>query len=118
MTNAEKFLKDGVSAENFVNNFVKYRICHKGIFSASTIFEFLREQSKPQLTEDERVILRNIDKQFIKIGRDKTNGIYFVFATFSTTEARYWANVFDDVFQFIKERRRIRNRGAVRKWVM
>lgn len=58
-----------------------------------------------ELTEDERVILRNIDKKFTKIGRVDL-GLYFIFCQIEK-EQKYFASVFDNVFQFIKERRRI-----------
>ena len=96
MTNAEKYLKDDVDIKKFINDFVKYRIYHKGIFSASTLLEFLQEQAKITLTENERVILRNINKE-ARIWREK--GKLWIYCE---------GNLFnEDIFQFIKERGRI-----------
>ena len=57
--------------------------------------------SAPTLTEDERVILRNI--MFLtKIGKDRTS-IYVA----TKENSIYRLGVFNHLFQFIKERRRI-----------
>ena len=57
--------------------------------------------SAPTLTEDERVILRNI-MFFTKIGKDRTS-IYVA----TKENSIYRLGVFNHLFQFIKERRRI-----------
>lgn len=111
MTNAEKFIGDEDLIDTFIDEFNEFACkqdwdleyhCLK-----ERLVEFFKQERTPTLTEDERVILRNINKQFIKIGRDDMNNIYFVFEETTGKEVKYYANVFDNVFQFIKERRRI-----------
>ena len=72
------------------------------------LIEHIDKIAKPTLAEDERVILRNIDKAFYKIGRAKTNkGLYLVY---TCQDEHQWFTAFNDnLFQFIKERRRILN---------
>lgn len=72
MTNADKYLKDGVSVEEFFkfwNNFIDY--IHENCidFNIDNFKTFLCKQVKPTLTEDEKVILRQLNKWFIVIGK-------------------------------------------------
>lgn len=108
MTNAQKFLKDGVDIENFTNSlcrFVENWELRNGIKN------FLKKEVKPTLTADERVILRNIPtKYWQKICRDN----YGVLEIRGESEEIdfHTDNIsdFDEynhLFQFIKERRRI-----------
>ena len=60
MTNAEKYLKDNVSVEEFINAIINSVTDIGGTYSLE---KWLNNETKPTLTEDERVILRNIDKQ-------------------------------------------------------
>jgi len=108
MTKAEKYLKDGVDVEEFIKDLHLFWWFHKYDFCEG-IRKFLKEQVTPTLTDDERIILKNIDTKFVKIGRDDENNIYFIFKEVTGKEIKYYANVFDNVFQFIKKRRRIRN---------
>ena len=67
---------------------------------------FFKEQVQPTLTEDERVILRNIDKDYItKIGKDEIGNIYFYWVNCKQKVPQPWLK--NNLFQFIKERRRI-----------
>lgn len=63
-----------------------------------------KKEATPELTEDERVILKHINKQFYYIER-------VCGALQLTNKERTWCDyellVDDEVFQFIKERRRI-----------
>jgi len=104
MTNAEKYLKDGVDIEEFALKLHRFMSGNEEAMWSykSAITTFLKEQIKPTLTEDERAILRNIDKKFYKIGRTDDNTIYFIFEEITGKEAKYYANVFDNIFQFIK----------------
>lgn len=118
MTNAEKYLKEGVSAEEFVKAVwgscynipeaegdKNYKNC---MMYGATIERWLNELTKPTLTEDERVILRNINKKFNRIERNKFG---FLILTENGCEkigeAMHTLNAFNHLFQFIKERRRI-----------
>ena len=106
MTNAEKFLKDGVDIENFANSLCEF----VGNFELRNgIKNFLNKEAKPTLTEDERVILRNIAKHndFEKIGRGKIGGLYVTCRINIPTVEKWGITFFDHLFQFIKERRRI-----------
>lgn len=61
MTNAEKYLKDGVDIEKLADEILKFnaetfereRTCFN-----DNLEKFFKQQAQPTLTEDERVILR------------------------------------------------------------
>lgn len=98
MTNTEKYLKDNVSVEEFLQAVIEH--CSKG--TKYSIETFLNEEAKPTLTEDERVILRNIDKHFYtKIFRNEC-----LFLRGKHTSDLVFTQ-YDHLFQFIKERGRI-----------
>lgn len=111
MTNAEKWLKDGVSEYDFTefvfNNGNIY--CEAGkedecYIEKLDLLHLLQQPVRPTLTEDERVILRSMNKN-ASIWREK---------------GKLWihceGNLFnEDTFQFVKERRRIRNKGVVER---
>lgn len=105
MTNSEKYLKDNIKVNDFANMCVYLTRYFDNKISMQKVADFFNEQAKPTLTEDERVILRNIDKSFIKIG--KYDNTLMVFCTDGTHEEVYILK--DNLFQFIKERRRIRD---------
>lgn len=66
------------------------------------------QKIQPTLTEDERVILRNIPKEYIKIRREKyTKNIYIEKEKIENEEDWEILLVFNHLFQFIKERRNI-----------
>lgn len=103
MTNAEKYLKDGVDIENFTNSlcgFVENWELRNGIKN------FLKKEAKPTLTEDERVILRNIDKKYKYISRGKGD-IELYLRKEADDTCSYIFRGYKHLFQFIKERRRI-----------
>ena len=106
MTNSEKYLKDGVNTGNFMfaldsSGIIKERN-ESLIIYASELQYFLNQPAKPTLTEDEKVILRNIDiEHYQRIGRVK-KGLYVANAV-----TRYYIKPFEPAFQFIKSRRRI-----------
>ena len=113
MTNADKYLKDGVKLEDFAiwlsNALFERRI---GVdIQPKAIADCLANTIKPQLTEDERVILSNINiDNFNCIGKDKiTSELYLApFKDCSCDDRVYWfESMFSYLFQFIKERRRI-----------
>lgn len=112
MTNAEKYLKDGANIEEFIQEIEEELDLFGGQFNVE---RWLRTSPTPTLNEDERVILRNLDAFYI--GRKNGIGLYARFATCDNQED--WKHPLnclnDDLFQFIKERRRIRDRGVI-KW--
>lgn len=113
MTNAEKYLKDGVDRQ-FLTDFSRwYYAITRDIKNVDTILaQFLSEKAQPTLTEDERVILRNVKWKgytATHIGREKENKGSFIYIRFENDiEMTYFFdNFFGHLFQFIKERRRI-----------
>lgn len=108
MTNKDKYLKEGVSVEELAKDITKFiaeGYPDSFIFPKS-IEDYFKAETKPTLTEDERVILRNIDKEnATHIKRD--NGLKFIDKNEYVKE--YYELPFNSLFQFIKERRRIRN---------
>ena len=97
MTNAEKYLYKNKSEESDAEKAFK---------------NFFEEQAKPTLTEDERVILRNVKWKgytATHIGRAKENKGSFIYIRFENDiEMTYYFDVFfGHLFQFIKEWRRI-----------
>jgi len=104
MTNAEKYLKDGVNIDELTFKFDDWHFKNSDVIGyGEALFRFLQAEVQPTLTEDERVILRNI-KNNKAIGRDEDNCLYFG----SKGDGRFFINsTFGHLFQFIKERRRI-----------
>ena len=119
MTNAEKYLKDNVSVEEFASAIVRHkagRITNENIIKheIEDIVNWLNTPITPTLTEDERVILRNIkllpQNKYV-IGRTPTGwqDIYIKKVPreeFSEDTLLYFP-IYNHLFQFIKERRRI-----------
>ena len=104
MTNGEKYLKAGVSVEEFLEAVIEH--CSKG--AKYSIETFLNEQIKPTLTEDERVILRNIsNKRYTHIARGEFDGLRLLDKANNNYDVSTSFNMYEKLFQFIKERRRI-----------
>ena len=110
MTNAEMFLKE----EQFmfdISKGIAEAICYDDMEHSKEITEkeirnWFTSNIKPTLTEDERVILRNIDKTYTHISR--TYGDIWVAIGEETADSECKrVCVFNHLFQFIKERRRI-----------
>ena len=118
MTIKDKYLKDNVNIELLADTLTDYfeenveelkQAQDDHLINAlyDNTIKYFNTKIIPTLTNDERVILRNIDKRYKRIGRD-SGDIQFC------EELEYigaWHNVyeFNHLFQFIKERRRIRN---------
>jgi len=101
MTNAEKYLKEGVDIKQFLKE-VQDLFGKEVPLVDETINDWLHDTCKPTLTEDERVILRNINKKYRFISREEEN--LFVEDNQIDIEC---ISPFNHLFQFIKERRRI-----------
>lgn len=119
MTNAEKYLKDGVNVEELADMIAKHYDTTGDSFCVSgMIQDFFKAEVKPTLSEDERIILRNVDpRECNVIGRDKyTEELYLAYSKTAETEDREYLFdvIFPTLFQFIKVRRRIRNKGVVK----
>lgn len=105
MTNAEKYLKEGVSVEELIFDIINFEKCwNRKDFDKEVkrMKKFFFTSLTPTLTEDERVILRNI-KNFTTIIRNIEGNIQV------ENEDGSFACLcaFNHLFQFIKERRRI-----------
>ena len=107
MNNKDKFLKEGVSVEEICKAYKKWLNGKYGGISASLYFEeFIREEAKPTLTEDERVILKHISIDFKYICR---NGGFLYFNCVKGQKCYLGSPFGYNTFQFIKERRRIQH---------
>lgn len=96
MTNADKYLKDGVKDE-FIKEVNSEMDLYGGQFNVE---QFLSLEVKPTLTEDEKVILRNALESGADAILRNDGGIYF--HTKPGTKG-----IFGNIFQFTKQRRRI-----------
>jgi len=103
MTNADKYLKEGVDLVELARNLYHY-FEEEGQNYPCDIVNFFDKSLKSTLTEDEKVILRNINDMYVIIRRDDGGELYF------DRSDGYCFNsvrIFNHLFQFIKPRRRI-----------
>ena len=118
MTNKDKFLKDGVSEYDFTefvfNNGNIY--CEAGkadecYIKKLDLLHLLQQPVKPTLTEDERVILRNVQlrafSSYRVIGKDNHNQLYLADTSKAIDKFYGFGQYFGHLFKSIKERRRI-----------
>ncbi len=122
MTNSEKYLKDEVSAREFREKLAQSIFGELGLYEGTegaidkVIGDFLDMIEKPTLTEDERVILRNIDKKYTRIGRSsKEDKLIYLYVNIEDGWKPHVMEEFGHLFQFIKERRRILYWGTVER---
>lgn len=107
MTNADKYLKDGKVTEELIGE-METSLC----VPYCEVANFWNKQIKPTLTEDERVILRNLDEKWTYIYRDRWGIICLVDFKLDKEEIKNGDygiefEAYNHLFQFIKERRRI-----------
>ena len=80
MTNADKFLKDGVSIQEFINALRQNALAKEYQKYDSNILvivnNFLHSSLKPKVSSDELVILRNIGDGFKIIGKTGLGILY------------------------------------------
>lgn len=120
LINKDKYLKDGVDVEELFNDLKSYNDKIKGVtnyyardLSIKFLKEFLSQPVKPTLTEDEKVILRNIreKKKYIKRFGEYDLVVYDEVEADGTTRTyksgAFGLEPFSHLFQFIKPRRRI-----------
>lgn len=109
MTNAKKYLKDDINLEEFAKSIIG-SFFGEDSFSANDyirIKNWSEENIKPTLSEDERVILKNIDLQnFRAIGR-KDDYLYLRYTdyTFEYGDVKtltFWY-MYHNLFKFINE---------------
>ena len=113
MTNKDYFLKDNVSVEELIKQLyeVQDNNYNTNMFNCKKFFE---QEATPTLTEDERVILRNIDKNYSTIGRKLGGALYLRLKSKIALDSTF-EDFFGNLFQFIKERRRIRDTRIIRR---
>lgn len=106
MTNAEKYLKDGISIEELIFDIINFEKCwNRKDFDKEVkrIKKFFFTSSKPVLTEDEKVILRNI-QDFNYIERNERGGIELNLRTDDgDLEDTDRIVIFDHLFNCIKD---------------
>ena len=113
MTNKDKYLKDGVDIEELTNEIVMFEVKEIGWQIAEKekdrIKRFFEQSLKPTLTEDEKVILRNLPKDVDSIDRDSDGELEIKMINQNNcNDFGYdWFGWYDKLFQFIKPRRRI-----------
>lgn len=108
MTNSEKYLKEGTDTRELWVAFQEYYYKNKSKESdaAKAFKHFFEQPIKPTLTEDERVILKNVGTDYQSIERDD-ECLWVRGVDKDGFMATCYFKCFDHLFQFIKERRRI-----------
>lgn len=107
MTNADKYLKDGVDVGEFADKICDAYLNGKDNESVfTTTVEWLRKTIKPILTEDEKVILKNIFRGFDKIRRTNIQDGRHL-EVYNGYNKIWYEFMYQHLFQFIKPRRRI-----------
>ena len=97
MTNAKKYLKDGVEAKEIWHNYQEFLMNNDKTENTCTFVEFMEEKVKLQLTEDERVMLRNLDKRYKSIYRTNQGNLCINQGCVGIAFDQY-----NHLFQFIK----------------
>ncbi len=100
MTNADKYLKDEVDIEELGTALRIYvhSIDCDGLDLKHSIIKFFEKSAKPTLTEDEKVLLRNMNEDYKHLKRTNNGDLYAGVDYFGA---------YSHLFQFIKPRRRI-----------
>lgn len=106
MTNKDKYLKDGVDVMQMLHDY------NQTGQKCPSVWKWLEQSIKPTLTEDEKVILRNIPKDYVKIRRAKLiideKRMNYGPLEIVDDEGKYWTLcILSHLFQFIQPRRRI-----------
>lgn len=105
MTVAEKMglTEEQVRELSISINKLKDELCEKLLTMnlEDEIEKRLNEQIKPTLTEDERVILRNIYKKYKYITRDNSGNLYIKEQLFFLLALPF--SIYNHLFQFIKD---------------
>lgn len=78
MTNAEKYLKDGVIYHELACEIALYMSNSLKSGVVQNIDDFFKQQARPLLSKEEESILRGVnDDLYTVIGRDKDGDLYF-----------------------------------------
>lgn len=120
MTNAELYIGDEDLIDQFIDEFNKFA-CKQDWdlehhYLKERLVEFFKQERTPTLTEDERVILRNINKDYKYIGRKKFLGQGYMYVSQKEIGDYFTPLIpLEHLFQFIKERRRILYWGTIER---
>ena len=107
MTNAEKYNLTREQTKELCYEIARF--CNETV-QAGMIMDFFNTPIKPTLTEDERVILRNIKDgidTIMSVTICRNNGELYI--EIPSTQEKIELYMFNHLFQFIKERRGIRD---------
>lgn len=103
MTNAEKYLKEGVDLCELIRNIADYE---PKLETSDNVYakmqEFFYEPTTLTLTEDERIILKNVKSDYKYIGRKSFLGVEFLYVSSKENGEDFTPlTPFDHLFQFI-----------------
>lgn len=104
MTHENKYLKDGVDVGELIEEFMEHYYKSSDTLEMA-LLTFFEPPVNPTLTEDEKVILRNIAPKFEYIKRASTERLFIIALKDNAVKIGFEA--FDHLFQFIQPRRRI-----------
>lgn len=111
MTNADKYGMDEDEVNELTDKFEEWHKNNTDVRRyGEALYRFLQAEVKPTLTEDEKVILRNINKDYEFIGKDDRSYLYMRVLSDNGNFGDRVTGVdflFPNLFQFIKPRRRI-----------
>ena len=71
-------------------------------------------EAHPSITQDEKIILRNISDQYDRVGRKLGGALYLKMSEKNEIDSTF-EDFFGNLFQFIKERRRIRDSRTIER---
>jgi len=106
MTNAEKYLKDGVNIDELTFKFDDWHFKNSDVIGyGEALFRFLQAEVQPTLTEDERVILRNIEHPYKWIRRNHLGNLQ-ISDKEDCAGLKWYINFtcYQNLFLFIKKR--------------
>lgn len=103
----QKYFKDGRSLKDFISDYMNYCLRNKkDSVNLESLSLFLNSEVMPVLIEDEKFILKNVDKKYKYIGRgEMAEQLYLK----DEKGFKHCLCIYKHLFQFIKERRRISN---------
>lgn len=108
MTNAEKYLKNPDNYHDFACEIAIHMSNSIKNGTVQNIDDFFKKQVKLTLSEDEKVILRNIEfKDYMVIGRKESGDLYVNDKEKDSFNGTWFIMFKKHLFQFIEPRRRI-----------
>ena len=108
MTNANKYKISDEDADKMSDEFAEWHQDNPDVKGyGEALYRFLQAKLKPTLTEDEKVILRNIDNYEKYIGRIELSNDSILYVSRKKDRGSWTPFPYADLFQFIQPRRRI-----------